>query len=391
MRLRRVLHSVACTAVSGAVVLGGSARAAPTGTIRGTVHNDTTGRAQPGVEVRLVSGSRTGGGVIERTATTGRRGRFSFSALPTGRDRFYSVDALFRGGLFAGGVVTLPGRGQAPVIDTRLRVWETHSNPATISVARDVLFVLPSSEGDGVGVVESVHVDNTSDRAYIGRAPSPEAGTSPTLAFGLPAAADASRLRIVDASIDIPRIRPSELGFVTTVAIPPGKVRVTFTYPLEGATGQFDLTRRALYPIIDYSIHAARPLVVQSDELRSTGEVEIEGRTYARYSAPEPLAPGDVVQAVGVADAGANPVLLGGVAVLAVALVAGAVLALLTRRAAARRRAAPPPRTREALVAAVAELDLRHEAGEVDSEEWSRRRAELKARAAELEESHPAR
>jgi hypothetical protein len=51
------------------------------------------------------------------------------------------------------------------------------------------------------------------------------------------------------------------------------------------------------------------------------------------------------------------------------------------------------PRTlegRDDLIAAIAELDLRHEAGEISSEQWAKRRAELKSRVAEHQEPEPA-
>ena len=381
-RVNRRAASVLCAAwLAGAAAGAAPAEAAPAGTITGVVRNRTTGRPQAGAEVRLSSGRRAGGGFLTRRARTDERGRFAFSGLPPGRDRYYALDARYRRGLFAGGVVTLPAdTAQRPVVRTTLAVWETTTDPASITIARDLLFVVPGE--DGVGVVESVRVDNAAHRAYIGRATT-RAAAAPTLAFGLPAGADVSGVKILDASLDIPRLRPSELGFTTTIAIPPGRTRVTFTYPLTGSAGSYDLTRRALYPIVDYAVHAAAPLVVTSDLLERSGEVEVGGESYTRYSAPEPLDAGDVAPAAATAEARWNPLLATGLVALGTAASGAIAFAL------ARRRRAPAPPSREELVTAIAELDLRHEDGELAPDDWARRRASLKARLAEPHESPP--
>jgi hypothetical protein len=374
----RVAAVALCAAALGSALTGGPAHAADSGAIEGVVVNRTTGRPAEGVRVRLVGGGG-GGPEVTRNRLTNRRGRFSFRGLTTGADRLYAIDARYRRGLFAGGVVRLPANtGNPPVVETRLSVWATTSDPASIVVARDMLFVIPNE--DGVGVVESVRVNNVSERAYIGRSASAP-GASPSLAFALPAGADLSGVRIIDASIDIPRIRASELGFVTTVAIPPGPTSVTFTYPVTGATGQFDLTRRALYPTVDYAIHAAPPLELSGDALESTGEVEIGGQTYTRYEAPRPLEAGDVAEALTIAEATTDPVLVGGLAALGVALAAAVGLALWRRR-----RTPPGQPTMDDLVTAIAKLDLAHEAGAVDRDEWSARRRELKQRLTKVQE-----
>jgi hypothetical protein len=404
-----------CATALAAGITGDSARAAHTGAIEGVVVNRASGRPAEGVRVRLAGGGG-GAGQVTRDRVTDERGRFEFRGLPTGADRFYAIDARHDGGLFAGGVVQLPANTEdSPVVDTRLSVWPTTTDPASIVVARDMLFVVPND--DGVGVVESVRVNNVSDRAYIGRiaeqtrgglgrtaeqtrgglgrtAEEAAPGASPTLAFALPAGADLSGVRIIDATIDIPRIRASELGFVTTVAIPPGVTSVTFTYPLTGATGRFDLTRRALYPTVDYAVHAAPPLVLSSDALETTGRVEIGGQTYTRYEAPEPLEAGDVAEALAIAEATRDPVLVAGVAALAAALTLALALALWRRRRAdrgsLRRRPSQvdvSPQAADELVTAIAELDLAHESGALGRDEWSARRQELKQRLAGLQES----
>jgi hypothetical protein len=415
MRRLRVVRAAMCAGVLASVIGGAPARAADTGTIEGVVVNRTTGEPASGVGVRLAGGGDEGPRV-ERTAVTSSAGRFRFRGLPTGAERLYALDAQHDGGLFAGGVIRLPANtSEPPVVDTRMSVWDTTTDPSSIVLARDMLFVVPNT--DSVGVVESVRINNVSHKAYIGRGAEQENGggrmaeeAAPSLAFSLPAGADLSGVRIIDATIDIPRIRASELGFVTTVAIPPGVTAVTFTYPLEGATGQFDLTKRALYPTVDYAVHAAPPLEITGDALQATGEIEIGGQTYTRYEAPGPLEAGDVAEALTIAQGTRDPILVGGLVAIAVGLVAAIAFGLVRRRRprAGLGRAAEETRDglgraaeeraglgrgglgRDDLVTAIAELDLAHEVGSVDRAEWSARRTELKQRLAALQEPQAA-
>ncbi|MFN2488611.1 MAG: carboxypeptidase-like regulatory domain-containing protein [Actinomycetota bacterium] len=374
--------ALACAAL--VVSQGAPASGAPRGTIRGRILNETTGRAGSGVLVTLTGGR---GGNLQRETRTDVRGRFRFEDLATGDDLFYALDARYDGGLFAGGAVKLPAdTARRPVVEARLRVWRTTTDPSSIVVARDYLFLIPNEEG--AGVIESVTVTNSSAAAYIGRGAavggSRDGIPAPSLAFPLPAAADIDGVRILDASLDIPQLVPTDLGgFAATVAVPPGETRITFTYPVTGSGGRFDLSRRALYPVLEHSIFTEEPLSLDSDALEAAGGTKLNGEEYRRWSTLEPLDPGDVVQALALAEARWDPALVVGAAALGVAL-AGLVAAALVR---VRRR--PPARpalelrpegAREDLLLAIAELDLRHRDGELSEREWSVQRATLKER-----------
>jgi Carboxypeptidase regulatory-like domain len=375
--MRRLSWAVALLVAAASWAPAG-ARAAAAGTIRGRVLNGSARRPQPGVEVTLSAG-RSGRRPVARRTTTDRRGRFEFSGLATGGDLAYALDARFDGGLFAGGAVQLPSSGSsAPVIDTTLRVWPTTTDPSAIVVARDLLFVVPHDSR--AGAIESVTVANTSPRAYIGRGGrlSSRREPAPTLAFALPAGASLAGLRILQASLDVPTVLPDRDlgGFTTTVAIPPGKSEIVFAYPLALDGGRIDLSRRALYPVLDLRVFAAEPLSVRGDLLEAAGDVTLQGRTYRRWSARGDLDPGDVVQATAVAEAGRDPLLIEvGAALLLIALAGGLVARRRLRREAPGR---PPDRSRTELLEAIAELDLRREAGELSEGRWERERTALK-------------
>jgi hypothetical protein len=363
--------------------------------IEGRVVNGATGKPQPGVEVTLVGAREDGAESVQRTATTSRTGSYRFAGLPTGDNRLYAIDATYAGGLFAGRAVSIPSDSErTPVIETTLRVWDTTTDPASILVRRNDVFVVP--DGGGAGVVESVTVVNPTDLAYIGRGADGEAGGSanaPSLGFALPSGASERGVRVLDSDLDIPRIVPTDFGFGVTVAIPPGENRITYTYELPGSGGSFDVSRSALYSTGEFSIYAADPLEVESNRLDGGDRVEIGGTTYRRWGAGDSIDPGDPVQAVATARAGMEPGLVAGIAAV-VALVV--VVGLLAYRRARKRRPTGAPveasrpsfTTRAEVVEAIAALDVSYQTRSIGESEWRIRRKQLKDELRQFEPEH---
>lgn len=371
------------------VVWGLPALGAPksNGVIRGRVINASTEDPQGGVEVTLMTTTVDGTRPERRRATTDARGRYRFEELGTGSDHVYALDAVFQGGLFAGRALTIPAQSSpAPVIDSTLRVWPTTTDETSILFERDDLFVRPF-EG-GLSVIESVTVANSSERAYIGRRGRFGGGreSGPSLGFALPAGAEcrAGACGIVDASIDVPAIVPQDYGFAATAAIPPGRTQITFSYRVEGGAGTFELSRVALYPTVQTSVYAVEPLEISSDRLEPDGQRRVGDDVYRVWSTAGALDAGDSLPVTAVADAGSQGGLIAGLGA-AGAVIAGAVGVALLRR---RRRSesapvgAPRPENRDDLLRSIAELDLRHEAGELSSADYRVARAELKSKLA---------
>lgn len=383
---------IAVAAIAVALVPVAPAGAAATGTIEGRVVNGTTDEPQPDVEVTLTTGE--GGGDSAETVITGPDGRYRFDDLPTGEDTFYVLDAVYEGGLFAGRPLTIPDdTDEPPVIETTLRVFEPTTDPNAILIRRNHLYLL--HEEDRVTIVETVKVVNPTNDAYIGRGS--ELGAAgdeaiPSLGFALPSGTIPGSFQWVEADLDVPgAVELEGIGFGITPAIPPGEVDFTFSYQVGGEGGTFDLTRRTLYETSELSVFAAEPLEVTSNRLEQGDELDLEGTIYDRFTTTRVANAADPIQILVVAQGGS-----------AVALVAGAagglvLLALLgfvafrrTKRRAARVRVedvpAPardvPAPGRDGLVAAIAELDLRHAAGEVDDRNYAARRADLKQRLA---------
>ncbi len=374
----------------------------PNGTLKGTVIDGSGGDPRPGVQVTLISVRRDGSERTTEKVVTDRSGRFRFKDLTPGGGRVYSVQAEFDGGLFAGAPIQIPGGTEAPpVIDSTLRVWRTTSDPAAILVKRDAIFLAPSD--DGLGVIESVVVENTSPRAYIGRGASmaedgrPASGGTPTLGFSLPSGADGSSVVLVDASWEGPAPVATDFGFGATVAIPPGESSTTFSYRLTGSGGLFDASRTALYPTSELVVHAVQPLEVEGNRLAADGSVRVAGRTYRRWSTAEGIEAGDIVQVAATAQAGLDVPLLAGLAA-GVALFVAAGAFAYTRRRRTRpallptrvTQASSPPSparpaassstapSREEVIATIAGLDLDHDSGRLSDEEWRGRRGALK-------------
>ena len=389
---------LSCLVALGPV--SGRASATRLGTITGRVVNGNTEEGQAGVRVRLLGGRTDDtGGVgqeIHRTAVTDARGRFSFERLPTGGDRPYVLDAYRSGGLFPGSAITIPSETtKPPVIDSTLRVWPTTTNPDVIVVERQNVFVIKGKDGT-VNVVESLQVVNLSeDRAYIGRggATGRRRGPRPTLGLSVPDGAETGGMRIVDASIDAPGLIGTSTGPAITTAIPPQTMNLSFLYSLEGSTGRFDLSRNAFYPTLNLSVHAEPPFVIEGAGLQEADEKTIGDQRYRVWTAPEGADPGETIEIVATAEAEGDPVLIMGAAALGVILLAGVGIALVRRHSkqqpAPERRGSPqrplePAPSRDDLLVAIAELDLRYRSGELSEEQWVAQRTKLKARLARL-------
>ncbi|HEX2051321.1 MAG TPA: carboxypeptidase-like regulatory domain-containing protein [Actinomycetota bacterium] len=386
-------RSVTAAALAAAVVAAAPAPAgaAARGTVVARVVRGDTGRPVQSARVTLIAGRS---GSTERTTergVTSASGRVRFDALRTGDDRFYSIDARYDGGYFAGGNVALPDdTARPPVVEATLRVWPTTSDPAAILVARDDVFALQADDGT-VAVIESVTVLNQTERAYVGRGAANGGGGVASLGFALPDGAAERGVRVMRSSVDMPEIRPTEYGFATTVAIPPGETQTTFTYSVPGSGGLFELGRTALYPVVRLSVHASEPLEIRSNRLRASGEVTVGGRTYRRWTTSEAVDPGAPVQIVAAAEAGAGGALAWGAAALAalVAIVVAAAAVRARRRGPRPERAPSAPDGRRELLVEIAQLDLARERGEVSDDAWARRRSELKDRLAEHAASQP--
>lgn len=327
-----MIHRALVVLILLAALAPSTARAADTGVIEGIVQDGRTNEPRPGVKIELIAGNSAGDIEFRRRAISDNRGRYRFERLPSGDGFFYSLDARFQGGRFAGGAVTIPDDTERmPVIDTTMRVWPTTTDPSVILIRRDDMFVVSNERG--AAVIESVTVANTDQRAYIGRGEAlSDDPSGASLGFALPPGA--RDIAILESDLDIPDLVPIGSGVAATIAIPPGETRVTFSYSLPSAAGNIDLSRPALYPTLEFSVFAEEPLEVRSNRLEPRGDVTLSGTHYRRWSASSELDAGDPLQVLAVAT-GSVPVAPLVIGAIVIAL--GFLVALLFRRRARAR------------------------------------------------------
>lgn len=372
------------------LVFPGAGSARPTGVIEGVVINQSSGEPQPGAKVTLIALS-DGSEPIEKKVTSDERGRYRFEDLPTGEDRLYAIDVVHDGGLFSGRALSLPDdTDEVPVIDTQIRVWDTTTEAGEILVARTDLF-LSSGEG-GLDAIESVTINNLSDRAYIGRGMADvqaegqeDDAAIPSFGFALPRGAADLGYEILDSTIEIPGVVDTDFGFGITAAIPPGETRVTYRYRVPGSVGSYDLSRTAVYAVVQFSVHAPDGFDVRSNRLHPDGEVTVGGIEYMRWSSEEAVEAGNQIQMVAVQEATGTS----GIGAWIISGVAGVVvlMALGIGWSVRRRGRGPSKRgrqTRPELLAQIAELDVRHENGELSRNDWAGERRALIERVAAL-------
>jgi hypothetical protein len=378
--LRRIVLAICIVLASSPFAL-----AAETGDITGVIRNQTRRAPQPGVKVTLLHFQS--GGRRERTVVrTDERGRYAFEGLPTGSDHYYAIDSVHQGGLFQGGTHQIPDdTDERPIFEVNIKVWDTTDDPASVLLRRNDMFLVP--DDNRVAVIDSYRLVNTTRFAYIGRG---GAGSTTTVGFPLPADAERASVSIVnEPRVGIPRLRSTEFGFGITTAIPPGQTDFQFSYTVTGGGGAYELSKTALYPILDAAVFAKEPLEIRSNRVVESGPVTVGDDDYVRYSTDETIDAGDPIQLLAVAEGGNSPWLIVGAAIGmgVVALVIG-IGALLRRRrkapaAAPAHSPRPAPRNRDDVIVAIAELDLRYRQGDIDEHEWRERREQLKTNVGE--------
>lgn len=354
-------------------ISGGPAVAAERGLVTGRVVNETTGRPATGARVTLSGADEDGSARVRKRVTVDDDGRYRFEGLPAGSDWLFVIDAEFDGGLFPGRAFAFP-RDEKPELQTTIKVWNTTSDPNSVLITRDAMFVLPAEEG--IGVVESVNILNQTRFAYVGR------GEKSTFGFGLPPGA--AEVAIQDASVDVPELVETDFGFGITVAIPPGETDLTYSFRIPENDATYVLSKTALYPTTDLLVFVDAPLELAGDRLKESGTVTVEGKRYRRWIVPGIVEAGDtlLIQAEARASMSWLPFSIGAVAIVGVI---GLAYAFARRRGHEPRPA--PPESRVNLIEAIASLDVAYENGSMAKERYEAERARLKSLLVETEKA----
>lgn len=401
------------------------------GRLVGVVANGTPGSEVPGdtmVTLRTFEGFDE---LASQEAQVAADGSFSFEELPTDPDYIYLVTTSYGGITFASDVASF-SEGETE-IEAPVDIWETSTTPGEITVNLAQWFVEYHQGALLVG--ELYRLTHESDRVYIGGEEAAEGAQSAVLEFRLPPEAQALTLEGGEVG---ERFILTRDGVADTQPLPPGQVQILMRYllPYNGTTAE--LAHSIPYAAEEVNVLVAEGPRVRSGDLEEVGTQTIGEQQFVRFQATDLPADEEVglefrglERPSGAAAelAGPNrstavlayhPALLFGLAGLAAAVVVGLLLVPVVRRSGGRRKgasdsveglgagpgdagsqAAGPQSAavgtaeqRQRVLRAIADLDDRFAAGELDEESYHQQRMAYKRQLVlltrELEQASPA-
>lgn len=359
--------------------------AVSTGVISGTVTNRTTGQPMPDLLVEL--GIFDTAALLEqRTATTDAAGIYRFTDLPTDAGLAFAARVQYPSGVPYSTDFASFEAGQT-AIDLPISVYETTGDADGVYIER-VHFIVEFSAGQAL-VAELLVFSLDGDRAYAGDG-------NAVLRFTLPAGA--ADLAINNEELG-GRFQVTADGFVDLLALPPGQnvrqVLYRYALPYRGST--LELTRALSYPAANVNAlvsDVGQQIIGQG--LTDQGLRQTQGGNYYNFIAQDvPAGQALTLRMTNLPTAGAigasgtvipsaaSRILIGVLVALAVGAAAFLVALPILRRRAAQDVGAGLT-GRAALIDALAELDLAHEAGELSDAAYRDQRLRLKAQLRDL-------
>lgn len=384
-----------CSVLALAPVRPAAAQQAPAqqaGIIEGQVTNGTAG-AGPAADLEVVvhmlqSRQKIG----EQRVRTDGVGRFRVEGLATGPDMLYFPILEYQG------VAYYPDRpvlfdGGAAAARTEITVYETTPVGEALSFERLNMLVMAVSP-TSMTIMEMGAVVNASDRTYA--ADPAVTGSARTLRFSLPRQA----IQISpQAGLPSDSLETTPDGFASTDAVRPGRREVAFSYQLPYDASAVDFSRSFAFPVGTFTVFVPDEVGgVAAPNMALLGTTELGGRRFRQYVAEGVVVGSELrFRLTGLpAPWFARPrdlgLLVAGLgAVLLVAFVGYTIWR--RRRAPVSGEAAQPDAEpvespavsavsaeRQALVDAIARLDDRFAAGELDAAAYDRQRSEQKSR-----------
>ena len=252
------------------------------GTITGTVVNETTGSAVPGIEVTL-SAFTSEGLFAEWSTTANDAGEFSFAEVDTSDGIVYAASVEYEGVLYSGGMIRFQGTTEQA---NTIPVYDTTTDRSVVSVTSRGLVLSEIDPDTGVAtLLDIVALDVEGDKTFVagdtGRSlefPVPrtanEVTPMPGFDFGAPVLENA----IVYAS----------------GALRPDGDSATLRYIVQYTGTAFSVDLRQAYPtgafrvLIPTSLTAENDAVtVQSAGLEDDGVTQIGGVDYHVWTSGE--------------------------------------------------------------------------------------------------------
>ncbi len=358
------------------------AGAASTQSIKGVVVDGTAGAVLPtGLVVQLHEGGSATPSVVDRTTQAAADGTFAFSDVPVDPGFKYHLRVDYGGATYD---VPVPAVGSDSSGPISVKVFEptTSEDVLRIDSANWVIQSI-DDQAQQVVVLETINLNNVSDRSYVGDYRGDPGSDSPgvlprTLRLYLPRGA--SEFQPL-AGLDPASLLPVAGGFVDTKPIQPGIHQIAYTYQIAYADGGMEIQKALPYPAAKLRVLAPNAgLEYRSDRLAAAGTLDLQGRPYLVLSADQVPANVNVtldalgfpVSTVGRLDP--NIVQAVGLAIVAIAIVAALVLGLRPFRSS-RDNAIDP---RQEILRSIARLDAQHADGRIDQHRYESERSQQK-------------
>ncbi len=352
------------------------AHAQETGRIGLTVVNGTTGLPIAGHEVTLLRhNSEEGEEETLARVVTGRVGRYEFTGLPADGSHYVVVTRYLEIPYLTEHIPLEPGAGTQ---ETVLRVFEITTEETAL--VHSAVHLVIEANPDILNITEIIVVENRGNSTF---APPPGVGLG--LIYSLHPAAFGLQ-PMVDG------LQHTDRGLLFSAPVPPGTARIVYAYNVDRASIDHRLARQ-----MDYDVDRVQVLVSPSSEtvttvnLTNDGSQRIGEQEYLLLSNRVGLQQGMSVEV-------AFPVILvwqdvmkwGMLGFVVLIVASGLVVGIRVKPEQANDPPAPAELAPEderkyaAIIQAMAELDDRYAAGDLDEKSYRSRRDGLKDRALRL-------
>ncbi len=353
-----------------------------TGLIQGQVTNRTLDtKGETGLEVFLYLHAGNQGLELART-NTGAEGSFSFPDQDMAKKRLYYVLANYKGiGYFSrvgafDDSKTADGN-KSLVLDLNIAEITDKDDDIGISMHH----VLMEMDVDVLLFKELMVVENRGTRTYVGRPGSVE-GKNTTIHISLPEGA--GNVQYLQGLTSASTVQ-SKTGLVDTVPIKPGMKRIQFTYSIDTKGKDYKFLKAFNLKTKQFGvIFPESGLEVSSEQLSLEGPMDTQGKKF--YTLSGKNFPRGLQIAVNIKGAEKGSIVKWGVVVLGVIILGVGIGIPLKMKKVTQDEEPENDRyeSRTDVLQAVAELDDQAETGEIDTEEYKVKRAELLSRAKEL-------
>ena len=355
------------------------------GTVTGVITNGTVGgEVPPDLTVTLHRFDAQFNDTPLET-TIAPDGSFTFADVPISSDQRYIVTVAYRDRIFTSELVT----GDNPALELPVTIYELTEDPAVISITRMAIQI--DAIGDGLQVAQVIFFRNSSDRLFTSSQPIDER-RFPSLVMPLPPGSVIMGFGDNEQRFIVVEDEPAVIDTVPVLPDEDHIVQFVYFIPYEGSA--------IIEHEVNYALNGPVRLLLSpptvtatSEQLSSLGPQTIGERTYEGYGADLTLVPGDVIRyelrgqgAATVSDVETTSAPSTNLLPVILLILGGA--ALLVAAALYLRGRGEPAVSKErlidTLIREIADLDARHEAGQINHDLYQQQRSQLKARLAKL-------